>query len=84
MYQFWLNDPYMQPYTYTLCLNADQSDAVVDKKTSCDTYVESESLKFIMGVRSLDEFDAFVNELIRMGAQDVEAIYNEAYQASLK
>lgn len=84
MYQFWLNDPYMQPYTYTLCLNAEQSDAVADKKTACDTYVESESLKFIMGVRPLDEFDAFVHELISMGAQDVEAIYNEAYQASLK
>jgi len=84
MYQFWLNDPYMQPYTYTLCLSADQSDAVIDKKTACDTYVESESLKFIMGVRPLEEFDGFVDELIRMGAKDVEAIYNEAYQNSLQ
>ena len=84
MYQFWLNDPYMTAYTYTLCLSADQSEAVVDKKTACDTYVATESLKFIMGTRSLAEFDDFVAELIRLGAQDVEAIYNEAYQNSLK
>ena len=37
-----------------------------------------------MGTRSLAEFDDFVAELIRLGAQDVEAIYNEAYQNSLK
>lgn len=84
MYQFWLDDPNMLPYTYTLCLSQEQSDAVVDKKTSCDTYVSSESLKFIMGTRPLEEFDVFVAELIKMGAKDVEAVYNEAYQASLK
>ena len=84
MYDFWLNDPYMSPYTYTLCLSAGQSEAVVDKKTACDTYVESESLKFIMGIRSLDDFGSFQEELIRMGAEDVEAVYNEAYQDSLR
>lgn len=84
MYQFWLKDSYMRPYTYTLCLSAAQSEAVVDKKTACDTYVASESLKFIMGTRPLEEFDSFKNELIRMGAQDVETIYNEAYQNSLQ
>lgn len=84
MFQFWLNDPNILPYTYTLCLSPEQSDAVVDKEASCKTYVASESLKFIMGTRSLDEFDMFVEELIKMGAKDIEAVYNEAYQASLQ
>ena len=36
-----------------------------------------------MGTRSLDEFDDFVEELKAQGAEEVEAVYNSAYQASL-
>lgn len=83
MYAFWLADEYIQPYTYTLCLSAEQTEQVTDLKTACDTLVASESLKFIMGTRSLDEFDDFVEELKAQGAEEIEAIYNNAYQASL-
>jgi putative aldouronate transport system substrate-binding protein len=84
MFDFWLKDPHMLPKSYTLSLSPAQSDAVIDKKTACDTYVASESLKFIMGTRPLEEFGSFAEELIRLGAQDVEAVYNEAHQASLQ
>ena len=35
------------------------------------------------GIMSI-EFDDFVAELKAQGAEEIEAIYNEAYQASLK
>ena len=84
MYAFWLADSNIRPYTYTLCLSAEATEKVADLKTACDTLVASESLKFIMGTRSLDEYDDFVAELKAQGAEEIEAIYNEAYQASLK
>ena len=83
MYAFWLEDEYIRPYTYTLCLSAEATEQITDLKTACDTLVSSESLKFIMGTRSLDEFDDFVEELKAQGAEEVEAVYNSAYQASL-
>lgn len=83
MYAFWLADENIRPYTYTLCLSAEDTEAVADLKTACDTLVASESLKFIMGTRPLDEFDDFVAELKAQGAEEIEAIYNGAYQASL-
>lgn len=84
MYAFWLADSNIRPYTYTLCLSAEATEKVADLKTACDTLVASESLKFIMGTRPLAEFDDFVAELKAQGAEEIEAIYNEAYQASLK
>lgn len=83
MYAFWLADGNILPYTYTLCLSAEDTEAVADVKTACDTLVAAESLKFIMGTRSLDEYDDFVAELQAQGAGTIEEIYNQAYQASL-
>ena len=83
MYAFWLADGNILPYTYTLCLSAEDTEAVADVKTACDTLVAAESLKFIMGTRSLDEYDDFVAELQAQGAGTIEEIYNKAYQASL-
>jgi len=43
------------------------------------TYIQENTIKFIMGDRSLDEFDAFVAELDKMGLQDSLKIANDAY-----
>lgn len=83
MYAFWLADEHITPYSYTLCLSTEETAAIVDAKTACDTLVSTESLKFIMGARPLSEFGDFVEELKALGALDVEAVYNEAYQASI-
>ncbi len=83
MYAFWLADGNISPYSYTLCLSAEQTASIVDAKTACDTLVSTESLKFIMGARPLSEYDDFVEELKALGAETVEDVYNNAYQASI-
>lgn len=83
MYAFWLSDENITPYSYTLCLSAEDTAAVTDIMTACKTLVSTESLKFIMGTRPLDEFDDFAAELKKAGADKIEEIYNNAYQASL-
>lgn len=83
MYAFWLADENIKPYSYTLCLSADQTASIVDAKTACDTLVSTESLKFILGTRPLSEYGDFVEELKALGAENIENVYKEAYQASL-
>lgn len=84
MYAFWLADPNIGPYSYTLTLNADELEKITDIKTACDTLVATESNKFIMGIRSFEEYDAFVNDLIGLGAKEIEAVYTAAYLRSLE
>lgn len=84
MYDFWLADENIGPYSYTLTLNAQELEHITDIKTACDTLVSTESNKFIMGIRPLDEYDAFVEELRALGAEEIEAVYNAAYQRSLQ
>ena len=83
MYAFWLADENITPYSYNLCLSAEDTAAVADLMNACSTLVSTESLKFIMGTRSLDEFDSFVAELKNLGAETIEEVYHKAYEASL-
>ena len=84
MYAFWLADKNILPYTYTLCLSAEDTAAIADIKTACDTLVATETLKFVTNVRPLEEFDDFVAELKKLGAEKIEEIYQKAYLNSLK
>ncbi|MEA4890001.1 MAG: extracellular solute-binding protein [Clostridiaceae bacterium] len=47
--------------------------------TDIQTYVQEQSNDFIMGDRSLDEFDAFVTAVKGMGIDNVLEAYNTAY-----
>lgn len=83
MYAFWLADPNITAYNYTLSLSAEDAATVADLMTACKTHVDTESLKFIMGTRPLSEYPQFVQELKDKGAEKIEEIYNKTYQASL-
>lgn len=52
-----------------------------DLKTVLAKHIESESAKFVVGTRSLDEFDQFTAELEAMGVEEFQDIYVEAYSA---
>lgn len=54
--------------------------AMNDLAVILQPYIETEVAKFIAGKRSLDEFDAFQNELKGMGAGDYLAYYQKAYE----
>ena len=47
--------------------------------TDLETYADAEVLKFILGDRSLDEVDAFVDQLYDMGLQEMTDLYQTAY-----
>lgn len=82
MYAFWLADPYISPFCSLPCLSAEDTAAVADAMTACTTLVSTESLKFIMGTRPLEEFDDFTAELRRLGAGTIEEVYNKMNEAS--
>jgi putative aldouronate transport system substrate-binding protein len=66
-------------YVPGLPLTADEQTANKDITTALNTYVQEQTVKFIMGDRSLDEFDAFVAELEKIGLNDSLKISNDAY-----
>ena len=47
--------------------------------TDLETYADAEILKFIMGDRSMDTYDDFVQDLYDMGLQEMLDIYQTAY-----
>lgn len=60
-------------------LTAEQNQRVADLSTVINDYVTAESAKFIVGTRSLDEFDAYLGELKALGIEEYIGIYQEAY-----
>lgn len=58
--------------------NKEESDKIKQIKTQLDTMVNQEMDKFIMGVRPLSEYDAFIKQLRDKGATELEKIYNDA------
>lgn len=61
-------------------LTAEQEEEVTDLRMAIEDYITQETPKFITGARSLDEFDAYQNELKNLGVERYIEIYREAYQ----
>lgn len=55
-------------------------DSVSEKVKLVQEYALQESTKFIAGARSLDDFDAFVQEMKGKGADEIVGTYNEWYK----
>lgn len=49
-----------------------------------DTFICENILAFVSSVKPMSEWDAYVAELSKMGLEDAEAIYQEAYDAYLQ
>lgn len=47
--------------------------------TTKTSVLEQDVVKFIMGTKPLDQFDAWAGELTKAGADELEKIYNDAY-----
>jgi len=50
----------------------EEQDIISSAMTPIDTFVEEEMLKFIMGEKSMDEFDEFINKISTYG--DIKAV----------
>ncbi|TVY11173.1 extracellular solute-binding protein [Paenibacillus cremeus] len=56
----------------------EELDKLKQLKSQVDTAVQQEMDKFIMGTRSLNEYDDFAKQIVSKGALDIEKIYNDA------
>lgn len=74
-------DLYEEVYRYAVppvSFTKEESERLKVIKTPLDTYVAENVIKFIHGVRPMDEWDGFVDELNAMHISEVEDIYNQA------
>lgn len=55
------------PYYDKVTLSTDENEEYANIITAVDTYVDEQRAKFITGDRSLDEWDAFIEEVQGMG-----------------
>lgn len=64
-------------------LTVDESSAYNARYSDIETYMDENIVKFIVGDKPLDEFDAYVDTLIQMGVEDCVAIQQAAYDRYL-
>jgi|GEM_PF-1864204 len=57
-----------------------QTSELRSKCTLIQDYFKQNIDKFIMGTRPISEYDQFVEEIKKLGVDDVAKIYNDAYQ----
>ena len=57
----------------------DEGNDRIKDYTTRISVLEQDVVKFIIGTKSLDEFDAWAGELTAAGAEEMEQIYNDAY-----
>lgn len=79
VYKWIENTEGMEHSLPTLSFTEEEKLQYKDRQTAIKKYVEEEALKFVTGARSLDEFDAFVAELDKLGLQEVLKAYQAAY-----
>ena len=59
-------------------MTADESSEYASIMNNIDTYVNETLVKFIMGIRPLEEFDTYVEDIWAMGLQDAIDIQQAA------
>jgi len=67
------------PASY-ISLNEQELEVTSTKGTSINKYVQQEVSQFVIGEKSLDEWDAFVSNVKSMGIDEVLAAYESAYK----
>lgn len=70
------DDAYTMPSNITL--SAEEGTKQANIMSDINTYVVENQVLFITGQKSLDEFDAFINQVKSMGIEEVVAIYQAA------
>lgn len=59
--------------------SAVETERITNLETRLSASFDQEIDKFITGVRGLDEYDAFAEDLRKLGVEELEKIYNDAY-----
>jgi putative aldouronate transport system substrate-binding protein len=78
-------DPYMPKVRYAAPMFDEQTAQQVNiLRTDIDKYYEEQSTKFIAGTLSFDKWDEFRSTLQKMGIDELEKLYQEAYDKMQK
>lgn len=67
----------------TLALTAEEAEDYAAKMSDITTRIDESIVRFIIGEKSMDEWDGFVEELRLMGLDEAQAIYQAAYDRYL-
>lgn len=70
-------------YPYIIYFDDETTTEVSDYASVIQPYIESETAKFITGVRDLNEFDAYLDELKSLSFQEYLGYYQAAYASYL-
>lgn len=70
---------FTEGYPSVVFYTEEQTERLNELLTPLDTYVDQMEAKFITGVESFDNYDQFIETLIKMGAEEVNEIYRGAY-----
>ena len=62
-------------------LSSEQDARIQEIKQSIWDLAKTEFAKFVMGTRPIEEYDAFIEELVSLGADEWAGILNEAETA---
>ena len=73
--------PYLRTDISTMkfFFDEDTSDRIVELESVLKDYIENNIAKFVTGARSLDEFDTYLEEVKRQGAEEYVGYYAQAY-----
>lgn len=67
---------FMPPVT----LSEEETAKVAAKKSEVETYIKEMSVKFIMGVEPLENFETYLETAKKMGVDEIVAAYQAAYE----
>lgn len=73
------NDDLSYTYPGGATLNSDEKEVYSDLYPEIKSYVDEMTVKFIMGLEPLENYDAFVEQLNTLGVQDIIKAYQDAY-----
>ncbi len=77
-----IEENYSYPVDF-VSLTSEESDTYAAVFSDISTMLTENILKFITGANSMDEYDAFRQQLVEMGLEDIVQIYQDAYDRFL-
>lgn len=68
----------------TLSFTSEETEITSQKLSEINTYNDEMIIQFVMGKTSLDKYDSYVEQLDKLGIQEVLKVYQQAYERFLK
>ena len=77
------NDPGMREPVYEPSLSEEATTRYNELKTTVENIVSQEWDKYIMGLEPVENYQAVIDQARAAGAEEMEKIYNDAYNAAM-